>query len=787
MTAETKYLKGFRDSLFEVPTDEQPDEWAEKNLILDEEQVKGPFTFKGRNYLRKPIRDNNNPNVREQTVISGTGAGKTISYIVGILWMILFKPFRGLFIMPATNGEGGARNFSGTRVLPDIDATPQLSALIPAGQSRFKMNKQFIRLNGSHVGFVGANSPGQLGANRCSRVWMDEVDKFKGRLGNEAGTNALARNRVKGVKDYQIFDTSTPTIETGVIWPRMQRSNIHLYFVPCPHCNGGRHGKTEEEREIELKAKKAKGWMVYCWNRQFSAGLPNRIVTKSFQYNIPFAEVAWNQKAKGKDGIWDYQQVLETAHFVCPHCKGEIFDSKVIKGKYTIDPDIKEWMDENGVWIKVKEGVPMHIGYHFSSLYAPVINSESTLGGLAVQFLAAIESGGEEVRDFINSVLALPEAGQQFDSGVSIEVGKGISGEDGITWDVGMGVDRQEKYPGFWFVVRRWVINSLLPLRDQEKQSAFMNQLSSDELRLCARIAHPEMLAQFQRCQHWREICGWLVSQNIKGLKLDEFLKGEFRNDFMRLLDFICKQESVKVRLIKPGDSEALEVGSADSWEELDEIQFRHNIANHDIIVDARYGQMDNAEVFAECFRRCPKDGFCFYSPVQTAMGMARKFSQLPFPGARPFALRGWTPCMGFPENKRWASKDKIRLPYGQAVNDPFSGKAEARQFFQYVFQFDASWSLSELQRIRKKYIWELNPKVVFSGNNAQMNPVSIKDYNLHMKGYFWNETEMIWDSLAKRGGSQSRLHPNHLYDCEKNLAARAVWKGIFKYGRDKE
>ena len=153
-------------------------------------------------------------------------------------------------------------------------------------------------------------------------------------------------------------------------------------------------------------------------------------------------------------------------------------------------------------------------------------------------------------------------------------------------------------------------------------------------------------------------------------------------------------------------------------------------------------------------------------------------------PGYRPFAEWGWTPVLGYPEHKVWPSKEKIRLPYTQEVNDPFVGKMEARQFYQYVFKFDAQWALSELARIRKKYAFTVAADCKFSGHTSDQRPVTKAEYDLHLKGYYWNEKENRWDAPGKLGGSQSRRHPNHGYDCAKNGAARAVWKGIFRYER---
>jgi len=763
-------VSSLRKKFFAPRPTESPSVWAEKNFVFNEEQIKGRFVFTGREYLRRWIDDNNNENVREQTTVSGTGCGKTISYTVGVSWKIKFKPCRGICVYPSAKGEGSSANYVSTRLMPDILATPVMAALIPQkGRRDYHINKQFVRLNGSHFGFVGGNSAGQVAGNRCADVRIDETDKLPQQIKNEAGTGALVKNRTEGVTDWQFFDTSTPTVERGVIWKRLQRSNLHLRFLPCPHCNGGRHAEIESGRELEARQSKFKGWMVYAWSEQFKVGLPD----KMGHTPIPYAMVKWDKKAKGLDGIWNYQKVQETAHFVCPHCKGQITDFK----DGIIFPDVKNWMDENGCWICVEPGVPNHVGYHVSSLYAPVINEESTVGGRAVKFLSALAEG--DLRDFINSTLALPEIGQQHADSNIIQIGKGLVQTEATLWLPQMSVDRQEKFPGFWYVVRNWIVSVLRPLEtDKEKNDAFLKSVPGYSLQL-----PPAILLNLCRCDHWRKIAEWMIDKKMTGSKATEFLKKEFDGDLMRLIDFACKE--LKIKFPRQGDSEAVEIGSADSWEEIEEAQQRNKVSNVDLICDARFGSMDNAEVFIECFRRCPKTGFCFYAPFHSVgVSSSGRFSSAPFQGGKPFALNGWTPCVGYPEHKTWIVKDRIRLPYGQIINDPFKGKMEQKQFYQYVFQFDAQWSLDELKRIRARYRWEVSPKVKFFGKTAEMRDVNIDEYNRHMKGYYWDAVNLVWDSHAKKGGSQARLHPNHLYDCEKNMAARAVWKGVFKYDK---
>ena len=567
----------------------------------------------------------------------------------------------------------------------------------------------------------------------------------------------------------------------------------------------------EEDRAALALREKFKGWFIILFSEQYAAGYPRKFVSEDAALNgmeIPAATVRFRfhetstkenpvNDARGKDGTWNYERAVANARIECPHCKKAIRDYDPVTKK--TEPAQKIWMDAHGAWVCVKPGEPGDIGYMINSLYSPVINQESTWGGYTMEFISALEEGGEAVRTFVNSILAGVYANQQHADKSVIEITNRIltAGNSLIKWRDFSG-DRQARYPGFWYRVREWIVSVLSGQKTLDQFVAWLKELPSEEKTLIERLAGTlatptkdsplyspsNIVAQITRTDQWPKIADWLIANGLTGAKLTEFFQVEFQTDLIRMLEFICKQPAVNIALGKQGDSEMVEFGSADSWEEIDDVQRRWKIANPDMIMDARFGAMDNAEVFAECFRRCPPAGFCHYSPLITPFGPRGKFSKTPMPGYRPFAEWGWTPVLGYPEHKVWPSKEKIRLPYTQEVNDPFVGKMEARQFYQYVFKFDAQWALSELARIRKKYAFTVAADCKFSGHTSDQRPVTKAEYDLHLKGYYWNEKENRWDAPGKLGGSQSRRHPNHGYDCEKNGAARAVWKGIFRYER---
>ena len=648
-----------------------PDEWAEREPLRFNysESLKGPCDFTGRNYLRRPIRDAANPAVRKQKKIFGRGNGKTLISEIKKCYKLKFHPgTRGLCVWPAAQGEGSSTDYVNGRLGKTIEATKCLNDLIPsAGQKRFVINGKKIILNGSSYGFVGAGSGSKGVGNRLNEIDFDEIEKYPIKLKNEGSIINLAEGATKGVADYQIDYSSTPTIEEGLMWQAIQKSNLHLYFLPCPHCSSLAQNKTglnspeilskdhakliasilhrkknsaleEEDRAALALREKFKGWFIILFSEQYAAGYPRKFVSEDAALNgmeIPAATVRFRfhetstkenpvNDARGKDGTWNYERAVANARIECPHCKKAIRDYDPVTKK--TEPAQKIWMDAHGAWVCVKPGEPGDIGYMINSLYSPVINQESTWGGYTMEFISALEEGGEAVRTFVNSILAGVYANQQHADKSVIEITNRIltAGNSLIKWRDFSG-DRQARYPGFWYRVREWIVSVLSGQKTLDQFVAWLKELPSEEKTLIERLAGTlatptkdsplyspsNIVAQITRTDQWPKIADWLIANGLTGAKLTEFFQVEFQTDLIRMLEFICKQPAVNIALGKQGDSEMVEFGSADSWEEIDDVQRRWKIANPDMIMDARFGAMDNAEVFAECFRRCPPAGFC--------------------------------------------------------------------------------------------------------------------------------------------------------------------------------
>ena len=415
--------------------------WAENHFILAEPKIKGPFTLRGREYLRQmvdawgPLPEGLKGGT-DFITCAGTGIGKTIGNMAGICFRLANDPTRALIVKPTSGGPAGAKSFSKTRLQKAIRATKCLSEKIPSGAFRFDFSSSQMQINGSTVDLTGSNSVGQLGENRCDIVWQDEIDKYptQTETSKEANPIVLADERTKSVQEARRYKQSTPTMNNTGIWEEFKKTDQRRYFMPCPHCN-------KEEYETKLSSvvspcfnssnfeESKKGWVVFAWSKQFSV-----FEQKGFE-----AYIKWDDKARNTDGTWNLEKVVQTAHMVCPHCQGKILNSH------------KHEMISRGKWVATATGVPGYIGWHLPSMYSTARDCD--FGAMAKKFLAAKHSV-DGVKGFINSDLAEPDMNQSISVDRVGTAGRTI--EITQEWLKILSVDHQQMAPYFWYMIRAW-------------------------------------------------------------------------------------------------------------------------------------------------------------------------------------------------------------------------------------------------------------------------------------------------------------------------------------------
>jgi hypothetical protein len=761
MPKPPKELVSILDSRVRAPLPTQsPFDWVCENVVFAEPQVKGKFNPCGREYLREVIDNINRDDVHDETLCFGTGNGKTTSTMAKVAWALEFEPFRGLWVMPTKEGEGGAREFNKTRFLEMIKAMDCFKSKLPA--NRHKMKGLQVNFGGNVIGFVGSNSPSQVGANRCRIVIQDEKDKFKAELNREAGAGYLANERTKGVPNSKRNGTSTPTREDGPIWIDLLASDLRRRFLPCPHCNSN-----------AKPANDFKGWFILVQSEQYTV-LPTKMPDGRI---IPLASLRWDTDAKRlSDNSWDMDRVIRSARFECPHCGGHVRDEHRL------------WLDKNGQWIPTRNAM-FHRGYHLPSFYAPCVDFDSTWGGMAKKFLDCHESG-EGMRGYINSDLAEVDASQEHNR-TAIEIKtQAISQDD---WCPLMTVDVQKKWPYLWFVVRKWSAFKLLPsfklLDGKPEFAAQLNDGLKSSCKVLLNNSEKEVwpilseIFRFDTRTGNFPMLAWLIEKKITGKALVElWVKCEKNTlDFGK---FIYRE--MGLRMPKGGDSEAVAVGhcETDDWAELREIAQQYNVGrgltipNLAVLIDSGYREQSNPEVLRKCFETAKQ--FVFYEPV------AKKFFANPIHArCKACPVDAWQPFKGYPITRRW-NVGGIAREWHHNVADPFDGSSEADKCVIQVLEAASDLFWNRMQDLRERQteeyiqrggnVWQVAP-------NVGLHPADKfkpGDYQKQMDARYRDRDGNICERGS--GGGGKRRWPDHLNDCERMQFPLAMSLGFFDY-----
>ena len=783
------------------PPSQRVSDWVAAHIIFNEPEVKGPFDFAGRCYLRALLDDNNDTSVSEQTSVFATGMGKTIAYLAGIGYKIVHKQPRVLWVMPATNGANGVRNFNRTRLIPMCRATATIADKMPTGADRFDVSGLHIRMAGSVIDFAGANSPGQLTGNRCGDIRLDEIDKFKSALGQEAGAGALAKTRADGVIGAQIFNASTPTVETGPVWQSLLASNLQRRFIPCPHCN--------------KKLDHPDRFFVIIWSEQFCV-LPNKFPDGRA---IPAAQIRWDKEARRKDGEWDMDRVISSARAECPFCAGHIVDSDMA------------WCDLHGVWRATRpdRAANRHMGYHLPAMYAPRRGFDSTFGGMARKFLESQDSP-DGMRGFINSVLAEVDASQEHGSNKVELSSRPLAQPD---WIPLLTADYHKNHPYLWFIVRKWCAFKLLPpMTITDGRPEFITDLDLPEnaavRAVCARlIGRPDSPALTRTASPVWNVIGelarfnsnnpatghsplidFLLAQNITGEKLVKFFKEtagadtmEFRRRILLAMFKLAGGDEKQFRAARGGDNELVAAGYCDqsgeyAWDELAGIikEFKIGaglkIPARAVGIDCGFAENKSRIVLQKCHESATE--FDYYDP--TAKTKEPYFTDLRTGYRLVHGWNGWQALRGKPTFQ--SQGGGLGRDLGKHVEDPYFGTPQGGTAVVDILEIPTAlfWlRKDDIRQKRTRQIATVSPQVSFfpkrylpDGTRTEESSYKLEDYRRQSSMMIYDETKGVIRSRAGTGGTQSRRHPDHPDDCETYQVALASHLEFFEESSSK-
>ncbi len=208
---------------------------------------------------------------------------------------------------------------------------------------------------------------------------------------------------------------------------------------------------------------------------------------------------------------------------------------------------------------------------------------------------------------------------------------------------------------------------------------------------------------------------------------------------WMKMLTIDCQAKSpffwYVVRAWKGGESEALQAGHVDTWEELRAIQEAHTIPDVCVAVDSGYGAKDDAEVYLNCAR----------------------FSEFVPQPAGPAHAVGWLPTKGMPSRRRWKGDDGITKPWFLANVDPFSETADAGKARMSLLEFSAEHFKDVLHRLRSQR----------HGRWSIKGEVSNDEYWRHLDAWIRTEVRPKKGPAVIQWVLRDQHWPDHLGDCE--------------------
>lgn len=164
--------------------------------------------------------------IKTVTVVAPEQCGKTCTYIVGLLWRMVFAPCQSLIVYPSDNL---ASESNLAKIQPLMKHIPQLKAELEKPRA-FRSDRYAFSNLISY--FQGAGS--KIVSKSCKIVIGDEVDQWPviGKLDNVADLKKRTRSYDSSIS----FLVCTPTEENGRIWKEFLKSSQGYWYLRCQHC-----------------------------------------------------------------------------------------------------------------------------------------------------------------------------------------------------------------------------------------------------------------------------------------------------------------------------------------------------------------------------------------------------------------------------------------------------------------------------------------------------------------------------------------------------------------------
>lgn len=272
--------------------------WLAKNVTLPNVfNPQGKFRIDNYPYLKEPMIDILNNNIKQLNLVACTQAGKSLLQQLYFLYIILENP--GPILMIHDN-EVNAKRVIEERIVPLMMNNPDTKRLLEnkrysAKKSGFSLPHMTCRVDGP--------AEGRLHGYSAKIVLADEVWQFQASHHYDVITKLKRRQTAYNSVKKMVL-SSQPDYEGSDLHKEVQLGNHYEYGWRCPECN-----------ELQL----------YEWNGETNDG--------------KFYGMVMDKTKHDENDIPDYNKKASSSRLVCQHCFHEIKDTPINRKSLVIDGD----------------------------------------------------------------------------------------------------------------------------------------------------------------------------------------------------------------------------------------------------------------------------------------------------------------------------------------------------------------------------------------------------------------------------------------------------------------
>jgi Phage terminase large subunit gpA, ATPase domain/Terminase large subunit gpA, endonuclease domain len=221
-----------------------PSVWAAKFInfkFMHSARIKGPIDLELTPYLKAPIDAwDFEGTIREVTVVAPEQTGKTLAWLIGLLWSFIFKPCLSLVCYES---DDKATEINNDKMKPLMEAIPELAAELSIPKT-FRADRYSLSNLTSY--FQGA---GSRISSKSSRVNVaDELDDWQDHAGQVENLKDMRKRlrsfpesilyKVCTIKGSDAANKTVSGVKASRIWSEFKNSSMGFWHLCClnPKC-----------------------------------------------------------------------------------------------------------------------------------------------------------------------------------------------------------------------------------------------------------------------------------------------------------------------------------------------------------------------------------------------------------------------------------------------------------------------------------------------------------------------------------------------------------------------